>query len=377
MLHPAWIEIDLDRFQKNLKVIRKRIGPTLFCLPVKADAYGHGLAEISKTAEESCVVDYLGVSCLREGVILREAGISLPIVVFGALHEDQIPDLIRHRLEVTISSRFKAELVLKECLRLQTKCPVHVEVDTGMHRTGMRTETARDLLNWMSDQKHLELVGVYSHFATADRRQNPFAFQQIEEFQRLKSYFPDLSAIWHLANSGGVMFYPESHFDMVRPGLLCYGYLPDGSQDPEILPCFSLKAKVSYFKVVGPNQGISYGHLYRTDRKTRIVTVPIGYGDGYHRSLSNRGIVSIRGKTHPIAGAICMDQLMVDVGNAEVFVGDVVTLVSADPQKGPSLEQIAHLANTIPYEMLCSFHGRLMRKYVGSISQKSEKSDMS
>ncbi len=363
--HPAWIEVDLGQFKKNLKAVRNRIGQKFFCLPVKADAYGHGIVEIAKAAEESLCVDYLGVSCLKEGAILRDRGISLPIIVFGALHEDQISDLIRYRLEVTVSSRYKAQLILQECCKLHQTCRVHVEVDTGMRRTGVRPETAKDLLLWIQDQKLLDLAGVYSHFATADRPHDSFALQQIEVFRELASHFSDLSVIWHLANSGGVVFYPDSYFDMVRPGLLCYGYFPDGSEDPmqEILPCFSVKAKVSYFKVVGPNEGISYGHLYKTARQTRIVTVPIGYGDGYHRSLSNLGFVSIRGKTYPISGAICMDQFMVDIKDEEVFVGDTVTLISADRKLGPSLEEVARLANTISYEILCSFHGRLVKKY--------------
>lgn len=364
--HPSWVEINLDQFKKNLKAVRRRIGQKLFCLPVKANAYGHGIVEIAKAAEESLCVDYLGVSCLKEGAHLRDQGIALPILVFGALHEDQIQDLIRYRLEMTLSSRFKAELVLRECQKLNQSCRVHVEVDTGMHRTGMRPETAQDLLRWIKHQKLLELVGVYSHFATADRPNDPFAMRQIEEFRKLALNFSECRIIWHLANSGGVAFYPESYFDMVRPGLLCYGYFPDGSEDPlkEIFPCFSVKAKVSYFKVVGKDVGISYGHLHRTKRQTRIVTVPVGYGDGYHRSLSNLGFVSIRGKQYPIVGAICMDQLMVDVGGDEVFVGDEATLISSDCTQGPPLQEVARLAGTIPYELLCSLNDRLTREYL-------------
>jgi alanine racemase len=238
-------------------------------------------------------------------------------------------------------------------------------VDTGMQRTGMRPETAIRFLQWIQNQKAFTLVGVYSHFATADREKDPFALKQIQEFQNLRSVFSDLPLIWHLANSSGFLCYPTSYFDMVRPGLLCYGYFPNQeNSELEIFPCFSLKAKVSFFKVVNAGEGISYGHLYKTESQTRIVTVPVGYGDGYHRSLSNRSYVFINKKRYPIVGAICMDQFMVDIGNDTVFVGDEVTLISPSKTKGPTLQEIAQLAGTIPYELLCSFNNRLNRKYV-------------
>jgi alanine racemase len=358
--HPSWIEIDLKQFRSNLAAIRKKIGERLFCLPVKANAYGHGLCEMG-VAAAAAGVDYLGVSCLSEGAALRAAGISLPILVFGAIHEDQINDLIERDLEFSVSSRYKAELVLKECTRLNKQCRIHLEVDTGMHRTGVRPDTAVDLLFWLLKAEAFEVVGIYSHLATGDVPAHPFALKQIAEMKGLADRVGRGKMIWHLANSGGVTFYPESYFDMVRPGLVCYGYLPDGKLDPsgEIAPCFSLKAKVSYFKVVAAGEGVSYGHLYRTAAQTRIVTVPVGYGDGYRRALSNQGTVLIRGKRYQIAGAICMDQFMVDIGMSEVFVGDEVTLIGGEVR----LEELSHMARTIPYELLCALNDRLPRVY--------------
>jgi alanine racemase len=363
--HPAWIEIDLIQFKKNLQAVRKRIGKSLFCLCVKADAYGHGISEIGMAAEEAGV-DYLCVACLKEGIELRLKGVSLPILVLGAIHEDQIQSLIEWNLEFTLSSKYKADLVLDVCSRLRKKCRVHLEVDTGMRRTGVRVETAIDLLPWLLAQTGFTLVGVYSHFATADLPNNPFAFEQIREFQKLKECFKEKNLIWHLANSGGVAFYPDSHFDMVRPGLLCYGYFPDGSEDRscEIAPCFSLKAKVSYFKVVEADIGISYGHSYKTDVKTRVVTVPIGYGDGYRRAFSNKGFVLIREQKYKIAGVVCMDQFMVDIGMNEVYIGDEVTLIGRQGMQQISLEEAALIADTVPYELLCCLNGRLSRIYI-------------
>lgn len=358
--HPTWIEIDLPQFWKNLTILRKALGKSRFCLPIKANAYGHGLVGIAKAAEK--YVDYFGVSCLQEGVKLREAGIALPILVLGAIHEDQIEELVRFDLELTISSRYKADLVAQ---KIRGKCRVHLEVETGMQRTGVRCETAKQLIRHLRQFSCFEVVGVYSHLATAELPQNKVALQQINEFKALISdpLFQGVSA--HIAHSAAVLHYPDAHLDMVRPGLAAFGYLsePVPLQFQGIAPCFSLKSRVSYFKVVPAGSGISYGHTYITPKQTRIVTVPIGYGDGYRRALSNRGSVLIRGKQFPIAGTVCMDQLMVDVGDAEVYVGDEVVLIGQQGDREICLTEIAKICDTIPYEVLCLFNERLPRIY--------------
>lgn len=360
--HPTWIEIDLKQFRKNIQIIRNQIGKRLFCLAVKANAYGHGLIGIGKAAAEAGV-NYLGVSCLQEGVRLRVAGVTIPILVFGAIHEDQVEDLARYNLEFSISSKFKADLVAK---RLNGKCRVHLEVETGMQRTGVRAATAIQLIEHLKTLPNLEVAGVYSHLATSTYPNNPFALEQIENFQSLIQHplFQGLKS--HIANSGGLVHYPHSHFDMVRPGLMAYGYLPPHTPAAYegIAPCFTLKSKVSYFKVVGPNTGVSYDHTYITKKQTRIVTIPIGYGDGYRRALSNRGSVLIRGRRFPIAGTICMDQFMVDVGDAEVYVGDEVVLIGKQGQEEIPLTEVANLCSTIPYEILCLFNERIPRIFL-------------
>ncbi len=358
--HPSWIEVDLEQFRKNLKTIRNRIGDRLLCLPVKANAYGHGLVRMALAAQEFGV-DVIAVSCLQEGIDLRLAGVTKPILVFGAIHEDQIELLVDYQLEFSISSKFKADLVAQKCH--QKRCRVHLEVDTGMHRTGMRPETALSLYHHMKAQDCFDIAGIYSHLATADEPGNAFVHQQIQAFSALKKQIDDPKLIWHLANSGGVLYYPDSYFDMVRPGLICYGLLPDGSKDPHLHPFFSLKATISYFKVVGADQGISYGHIYRTKKQTRIVTIPVGYGDGYCRSLSNQSHVLIRGRKYPIAGRICMDQFMVDIGDDEAFVGDVTTLIGTQGHHTISLWDIARKAATDPREILCRFNDRIPRVY--------------
>lgn len=365
--HPSWIEIDLAQFKKNIQIIRRNIGKSSFCLPVKANAYGHGLCRMGQAAVEAGV-DCLGVSCLQEGVLLRKAGIEIPILVLGAIHEEQLEDFIHFNLEFSISSKFKAELVAKKCADRKITCPVHLEVDTGMQRTGVRCATAIQLFEYMKSLACFDIVGVYSHLASADEKEDPIAQSQIEAFRELVSHpvFKGQKFCRHIANSGGTLFFPEAHFDMVRPGLAAFGYLPEnyppGFQG--IVPCFTLKAKVSYFKVVEEGKGIGYGHTYTTRNQTRIVTVPIGYGDGFRRALSNRGSVLIRGRRFPIAGAICMDQFMVDVGNNEVFVGDEAVLIGKQGNEEIRLEEIARLSDTIPYEILCLLNDRIPRIYL-------------
>lgn len=372
--HPAWIEIDLSQFRKNLSLVRNHIGKSLYCLPVKANAYGHGLSEIGKVAAEFGV-DYLGVAYLQEAVKLRRAGITVPILVFGAIHEDQIPDLIEHDLEFTLSSKFKAKLVHDYCMKIQKKCKIHAEIDTGMQRTGVRASSAEDFLKYIISLESLELVGMYSHFATADTPEKEFANKQMDDFTKLIQlpFLQGTNLVVHMANSGATAYFSGSHFHMVRPAQLSFGFYFENPPScfSGLSSCFSVKAKVSYFKVVEEGQGISYGHTHITKKQTRIVTVPIGYGDGYPRALSNRGSVLIRGKRFPIVGMICMDQFMVDVGDQEVYVGDEVTLLGKQGKEEITLWEMAKLLGTIPNEILCSFNDRIPRIYKDAKSYTS------
>lgn len=357
------IEIDLKQFKQNIFAIKNRLQKTKFCLPVKANGYGHGLYPISKAAVEAGI-DYLGVSCLAEGEILREKGINSPILVFGAIDEEQIEKLVNLELEFSVSSLFKAQLVANYCQKFSKRCTVHIEVDTGIQRTGVRETSFLTLFNFIKSRSCFILKGIYSHFATADKRGDPFALQQMEIFQKIISSINDEKIIFHLANSGGVCHFPAAYLWMVRPGLLSYGYYPGEKVDIDVKPCFSLKSKISYFKVVEAGQGVGYGHSFITQNETRIVTIPIGYGDGYRRSLSNRGSVLIRGKRFPIVGNICMDQFMVDVKGEEAFVGDEVVLIGKQGSEEISVKELSDLCSTISYEILCSFNERIPRVYV-------------
>lgn len=361
--HPSWIEIDLTQFQKNIAAIRQKIGKSRLCCIVKANAYGHGLVPMAQAASR-CGVDYFGVAHLQEGALLRQSGIRLPILVLGAIHEDQIEDLIRYQLEFSISSLFKAKLVADTAHRLGVRCPVHIEIDTGMRRTGVRPESALSLIDYVQNSSCFQLIGIYSHFAMSETPRDPTTLHQIDQFLRLKQQLgkDGESLIWHTANSGGVAFYPESHLDMVRPGLLLYGYsFPEASMD--LKPIFSLKSKISYFKVAPANVGVSYGHTYYTKAQTRIVTVPIGYGDGYRRDFSNRMGLLIRGRKYRISGSVCMDQFMVDIGHDEAYVGDEVVLIGHQGDQSIELSEMANILKTDPREILCHFNSRIPRIY--------------
>lgn len=366
-MHPTWIEIDLKQFKRNLMVIKNALGKARFCLPIKANAYGHGLIDIAKAAEP--IVDYLAVAHLSEAVRLRNASVKIPILVLGAIHEEQIPDLLRYELEFTISSAYKADLVAQKCAALQKRCRVHIEVDTGMQRTGMRPETAAALFESLRHNRHFDVVGIYSHLASAESADDPVALKQIKIFGDLvrNAPFADAKLLCHLANSSGTLNLPTAYFDMVRPALAAFGYIPSTVNPAfhELAPCFSLKAKVSYFKVVEKGQGISYGHSYIASKRSRIVTIPLGYGDGFRRDLSNSGSVLIRGSRFPIVGTICMDQFMVDVGESSVFVGDEVVLIGRQETLEIRVQEIAKLCNTIPYEILCLLNDRIPRIYLG------------
>jgi alanine racemase len=380
-MHNASIVIDKAQFIRNLQAISRWVNrnhaPVVsnrpcrvkFCLPVKANAYGHGLVKIAQMAEE--YVDYLAVACLNEGVMLRQNGIKKPILVFGAFSPEQIYDLIIHNLEITISSLLKAKLVIELCQRLKMSCRVHVKVDTGMNRVGVRPENALSLINFIHNSGCMELTGVYSHLASSDNPDDGFTYEQIKLFAevvtRVKKLKPDV--ICHLANSGGVCYYPESYLDMVRPGIFSYGYhLGDFAEDNAlemVRPCFSLKSQVIYFKVVAKNSGISYNQQYITSMQTRIVTIPIGYGDGYRRALSNCGEVLIHGHKYGIAGTICMDMFMVDMGpDGVAFVGDEVVLIGKQGVNEITLDSIAKKCQTISYEILCGFNERIPRIYI-------------
>jgi alanine racemase len=335
---------------------------------VKANAYGHGLVPVARHLEAQGV-DQLGVAFLEEGIALRRAGLKLPILVLGGIFGPQVAEYIRHELDITVSSLDKLRQVEGAAAALGRKAGVHLKVDTGMERIGVHSYSCAPFVEAAVASKWIAIKGVYSHLACADDPSSPMTALQVERFAEACAHFDRLGAPMpprHLANSGGVLHFPQTWLDLVRPGIVLYGVLPDPASQPtlELRPALSLVSQVVYFKVVRAGNTVSYGATWTAARDTRIVTVPIGYGDGWPRALSSQGEVLIRGRRLPIAGRICMDQFMVDVGaEGTAYNEDEVVLIGAQDGAAISTGDVARVAGTIPYEILTGLNERIPREY--------------
>ncbi len=363
---PTWAEIDLRNLAYNFKQIKKTIKPsTRVMVCVKADAYGHGLIPVAKKLL-SCGVDYLSVASIDEAIKLREAGIKSPILVLGMILKKDIEALFTYRLIPTVCSKDMAYALNARARRLKAKpIKIHVKVDTGMGRIGVLHANSLDFIRDVSRLKFIIIEGIFTHLACADTDKE-FTCYQIGLFNRLKKQLDNLGIdipLVHAANSLGVAGYPDSHFNMVRPGLVVYGLYPKENLGIELKPVLSLKTRIVYFKRVPKGYGISYGHTYVTKKETTIVNLPIGYGDGYPRNLSNKAPVLIGGRRFQISGRVCMDQIMVDVADYPVRIGQICVLIGSQKKNKITAEELASLSGTIPYEIVCGLGNRLARVY--------------
>lgn len=365
---PTRIVVDLDQLTFNLRSIRAHVGVPVMGI-VKANAYGHGLVPVALHLQAQGV-DQLGVAFVEEGMALRQAGITTPILVLGGILGRQVTQYLAHDLEITVSSVDKLRQVEAAAQAMERKAVIHLKIDTGMERIGVHSYSARTFIEAAVASRWCELKGIYSHLACADDPASPMTLQQLERFQEACGHIERLGApmpLRHLANSGGVLHFPQTWLDMVRPGILMYGVLPDpASRDAvDVRPAMSLASQVVYFKVVKAGNTVSYGATWTAAHDTRVVTVPIGYGDGYPRSLSSRGEVLIRGQRHPIVGRICMDQFMVDIGEDSAWNEDEVILIGTQGGERITAETVARQAGTIPYEILVGLNDRIPREYQG------------
>ena len=366
---PTRVVVDLDRLSGNLRAIRSHVGVPVMGI-VKANAYGHGLVPVARHLQ-AAGVDQLGVAFVEEGVALRRAGIDVPILVMGGVFGPQVAQFIEHGLDITVSSIDKLRQVEAAAESLGRKAVVHLKIDTGMERIGVHSETCGPFIAAAVASRWCEVRGVYSHLACADDPTSPMTDVQLERFLHACAHFDRLGApmpLRHLANSGGVLHFPATHLDLVRPGILLYGVLPDPASQATISvqPALSLVSQVVYFKVVRSGRSVSYGATWTADGDTRVATIPIGYGDGFPRSLSSRGEVLIRGARRPIIGRICMDQFMVDLGaDGTAYNEDMVVLVGEQGDLRLSVETVAEAAGTIPYEILTGLNARIPRVYLG------------
>ena len=380
ILRRTWAEIDLDALEQNYRASRARAGDGVKYLGVvKADAYGHGAVQIARKLEH-LGADYLAVSSLDEARELRHAGIAMPILILGHTPPEMVPQLIAHNITQTVSARAKAEEYNAAAERCGGTLKVHIKVDTGMSRLGFLVrgghfERGVEAIAFSCALPHLEAEGIFTHFSSADEDEPESEDYTREQFGIFQSVLKALEEkgrtfpIRHCANSGCLARYPEMYLDMVRPGIALYGVGED-AQRLGLAPVMKLRSCVSTIKIFDPETDVSYGRTFRTDRRTRMGVLPIGYADGLFRGLSGRMAVQTESGPAPVRGRICMDMTMVDLTDLpDVHVGDAVELFG-DRQ---SVDVLAKALGTIPYELICAVSKRVPRLYMehGTVTERS------
>jgi alanine racemase len=370
MIRPVWAEIDLAALRYNLAEIRRVIGPGVDIMAVvKAEGYGHGATEIAKTACE-WGAGWLGVALPEEGIALRRAGITAPILVFAVLQADQAEVFLKYNLTPTVCLIEPVVALSREAVKAGRTVSVHLKVDTGMGRVGVAYREAAKVLKTLAVIPGIKVEGVYSHLATADHADKDYARIQIRRFGEMVETLKSQSLLperLHLANSAATIELPQAYYSMVRPGIILYGLYPSDEVDRSkiaLKPVLSLKTKVIYWKRVKAGTGISYGQKYHTAKDTTIVTLPVGYADGWSRMLSHKAEALIGGKRYPVVGTICMDQCMVDVGDEPVEIGTEVVLIGSQGKECITADEIAARLGTINYEVTCMISDRVPRVYI-------------
>lgn len=365
----AWVEIDLDAIGENVAHIRTKLQPnTAVMAIVKADGYGHGAAYVAQAALRAGAT-WLGVATVWEGVELRQAGITAPILVLEAISDrDRVITAREHQLDLTVAFTKQAVALSTLFSSSERPLPIHLNIDTGMSRLGVDWTEAESCVRLLRCLSGLELKTIYSHLATADEPDTTMVHEQHRRFEtvlhRLRAIGCDQPI--HFSNSAGAIAFPELHYDMVRVGLALYGIAPAPHLADQITlhPAMSVRAKVTQLRTLPPGRGVSYGHRFISERETKLATVGIGYADGVPRLLSGRLAVAIGGQLAPQVGTITMDQLLVDVTElASVEVGDTVTLIGADGSQRLTAQQWAEAISSIPWEIVCGFRQRLPRLY--------------
>jgi len=367
----TWVEIDLSALASNYRFLKSRLPKgTKVMAAVKANAYGHGIVEVSRKLIE-CGVDYLGVACIDEALMLRKHFVCKPILNLGVFLRQDIETVLENNITVTAADLNAAKTLNAVARRLKKKARVHVKIDTGMGRLGVWHEEAEEFIIQLCSLGNLIIEGLYTHFPSADSDE-AFTKSQITAFcvlvNRLRIRGVSIP-IKHAANSMAVIGFKDAHFNLVRPGLALYGLHPKDELSGKIglRPVLSFKTKVVYLKKVAKGRSISYGRTYVTDKEALIATLPVGYGDGYNRLLSNKGHVIIRGVRCPVVGVVCMDQTMVDVSCVKgIRIEDEVVLIGSQGSHKICVEDMAVLCRTIPYEVVCWISPRVPRIYINS-----------
>jgi alanine racemase len=370
-LRPAWVDVDLEALEHNLRALRERISPAKPMAVVKADAYGHGAVGVSR-ALEAAGVDWLGVALLEEGAEIRRAGVRLPILVLGTARPSKISLYRRFGLTPTVSSL--AELALwRDWMDSQAEPqPIHLKVNTGMSRLGVQLEevpAALEMIRSSSGSRapRLRLAGLLSHFAEADDLESPRNVLQEERFASVLALLTEAerrSALIHMANSAAALYRPGSRYDLVRLGLAVYGLDPTGRPSEGLLPVMSVRARIVQLREVPAGTPVSYGGRTVVSRNSRIAVVPVGYADGYAWRLTGKAEALVRGRRVPIAGSVTMDMTLLDVTDTGAELGDEVVLLGRQGNEEITALELASHAGTISWEILCHLGLRLPRRFV-------------
>ncbi|HIV41075.1 MAG TPA: alanine racemase [Candidatus Mediterraneibacter guildfordensis] len=365
-------EIDLDAIAYNMEQMKKRIGDHARLIAVvKADGYGHGAVPVAKMFEACSYVWGYAVACLEEAMELREQGIRKPILVLGCVFPDQFEKMIRYDVRPAVYMESMAERISQEAVRQGKDAFIHIKIDTGMGRIGFPvTEESADAVERISRLPGIRIEGMFTHFAKADERDKTYTFLQHDRFMRMKELVEKRQVpvrYFDCDNSAGIIDFPDMKHDLARAGIAMYGMYPSDEVDQkavDLRPALSLVSHVSFVKEVEAGTPISYGGTFVSDRPMRVATIPVGYGDGYPRSLSNKGYVLIHGKRARILGRVCMDQFMADVTDIpETAFMDRVVLVGRDGDEEITVDELADLSGRFNYEFVCCLGKRIPRIY--------------
>ncbi|MFZ1042132.1 MAG: alanine racemase [Anaerolineales bacterium] len=362
-MRPTYLDVNLPQLKQNLENIRVHVAPAKVMAVLKANAYGHGVDGVAPYIAP--YADYIGVAIVEEGIHLRELGIDKPILVMGGTLPEHVSLFLQYDLTLAASSFELLDAAERAAQTAKKKIKAHLKIDTGMERTGVHEYEAEAFIEKSLTCSHLDIEGIFTHFANSESSDLTHAKLQLERFQEVLNIFEKRSMprppIRHTANSGAILQLPESYFDMVRPGVMFYGIYPerDVKKTIEVKPALTWRSHVVYSKITRPGRPVSYGSLWQSEVPTRIVTIPCGYADGYFRRMTNRAQVIINGKKYPQVGRICMDQFMVNLGDDDAKVGDEVLLLG----DGITAEDFADWTGTNEYEVMTNISARVPRVF--------------
>lgn len=367
----TWAEINLDSLKDNIKEVRRITSKDAMVMAVvKADGYGHGAVECAKVFLKNGA-DKLAVACCSEALQLRNADIKAPIMILGASFEEELDELIQNDITISLFSYDFAKKVSDVALKNEKTAKIHIKLDTGMSRigyvTGINDEEIISEIIKISKLENIELEGIFSHFSTADEKEIDYTHLQFERFMKICNELEQRGLkipIRHIANSAGIIMYPKMHLDMVRAGVILYGFYPSEDVDKSrinLKKVMSVKSRITHIKEICDNRGVSYGKVYITNGKTKIATIPVGYADGYTRMLGGKAKILVNDEPKDVIGRICMDQCMINVTNVNnINIGDEVTIFGP---KTVTADTLASWLGTINYEIVCMVSKRIPRVF--------------